>query len=901
VISGQLLQTKLTFPQRRQAVVSRSRLIERLNAGIESKLILVSAPAGFGKTTLITDWIANTGRPVAWLSLDEGDNDPALFMEYFVAALRKVKPKIGASAMRLFRSSQQFTARTILTDLINEICTLSIHFLLVLDDYHAIKNKSIHSTLDYLIDNMPQNMHLAILTRSDPPLHLSHLRGRGQLIELRASDLRFTIEEVGKFLNQVMSLNLSKEEISSLDARSEGWIAGLQMAAISLKDRTDKSEFIAAFSGSNRNIMDYLFEEVFERQTADIQSFMLQTSILEQLTGPLCDAVTGRNDSGVILENMQKTDLFVLSLDEENRWYRYHHLFADLLLHNLKIAQPHLIPLLYERASLWYEQNDLSAPAIEHALLGQNFALAASLIIRHAETTLVHGELATLRRWIHTLPAENINASPILIVFQVLAELWLHEGPLKREEARLQKVVELDPQGQDNGPLLTVQAILTTAQGNTRRSVELAQQALAVLPAESTFWRSVAIPCLGQFSLLRGELPAIPAAISLYNEAVRTAKKTGNLFTTVLALRRLAETYIAAGQLHIAENCYQSIVDLAVDSQGKSLPLASFGLIGLGNLAREWHEMDEAVALLDRGIRLADGKLGSWQLEGYVNLARLKAMQGLTAEADQLIAKAWQLAAESPDSKQFELFVTAHEIPLNLRRRNLAAAISWAREHSLNRTGISLSNGELERKSILGYYASELEQITLARVNLAQGLPADALKILEIVSGFAEELKRTGVLVEVQMLEALAYKALDNPRKSLDLLEKSLSLAEPEGYVSLFVEEGNPMARLLYEAAQQKIKPEYVHRLLEAFPRRTPESAQPAVHSGIAEPLSDRELKVLDLLARGFSNKEIASHLSIEVRTVKWHTGNIFGKLNVKNRNQAVVRARELNVLQGAL
>ncbi len=896
MISEQLLKTKLTIPVGRQMVVARSRLIERLNTGIEGKLILISAPAGFGKTTLVTTWIAGIERKVAWLSLDEGDNDSALWFEYLIAALREIKPKIGASALRLFRSSQEPTlAKNVLTDLINEVCSVPFHFMLVLDDYHVIKNKDIHNAMDFLLENLPQNMHLVILTRSDPPFHLSYLRGRAQLTELRAVDLRFTTQEVGDFLNRVMNLNLSQEEVASLDARSEGWIAGLQMAAISLKGRTDTAQFIAAFSGSNRNIMDYLFEEVFDRQPEDVQSFLLQTSILEQLTGPLCDAVTGRNNSQAILETMKKANLFILSLDDDGRWYRYHPLFADLLFHSLKNSQPSSIHVLYERASLWYEQNGLAVPAIEHAILGQNFNLAASLIIRHAETTLMHGELATLRRWIRSLPVESINSNPILLIFQVLADLWLHEGLLIREENWLQRAEELDPQKQQIGPLLAVRAVLSAAQGQTFRSVDLAHQALEVLPPESTFWRSVVIPCLGQFSLLRAELPAIPVAVNLYNEAVNMGIKTASLFTTVLALRRLAETHIAAGHLREAQKCYQRIIDLAVDSQGKLLPLASFGFMGLGSLEREWHNLDKAVTLLDQGIRLASGKLGSWQLEGFINLARVRAMQGNTSEAAQLIRNAWQLTSESPDSKQFEIFVVVHEVLLSLRRGDLTMPAGWARERS--QKSVSELGHVSDRKSVAGYYSSELEQITLARVYLAQGIPAEALKTLEIVSESAKKLERNGVLIEIQTLEALAYKALGNTDKALRLLQNSLSTAESEGYFSLYIEEGLPMARLLYEASQQKIKPEYVHRLLETIHNINIESEQPGKVSRILEPLSDRELKVLELLSRGLSNKEIAELLCIELRTVKWHTGNIFGKLNVKNRTEAVVRARELNVL----
>jgi LuxR family transcriptional regulator, maltose regulon positive regulatory protein len=897
VISGQLLQTKLVIPQLRPALVSRPRLIERLNAGIDSTLILVSAPAGFGKTTLVRDWISNIRRPVAWLSLDDGDNDPVLFLEYLVAALRKINTKIGASALRLFRSSQQFPAKAVLTDLINDICSLSDHFVLVLDDYHVIQNKNIHNALNFLMENMPPNLHLVILTRSDPPLHLSHLRGRGQIIELRAIDLRFTLEEGRKFLNQVMKLNLSEEEISSLDARSEGWIAGLQMAAISLKGRTDTTEFIDAFSGSNRNILDYLFEEVFERQTEDIKSFLLETSILEQLTGPLCDAVTHRNDSSKVLEAMKKANLFVISLDEIGRWYRYHRLFADLLKHSLKNFRPQIIADLYKRASLWYEQNGLAGLAIEHALAGHDFVLAASLIERNAEATLTYGEMATLRRWIGSLPEENVRAKPVLMLFQVLAELWLHSSPLKRGEAQLREAAELDPRGQLAGQVLAVQAILAAAKGDTHQSVELAHRSLAILSPESTFWRRAVAPCLGQFSLLRGELPEIPTALNLFSEAIQMARETGNLFSMVLALRRLAEVNIAAGHLRESQACYQQIIDLAVDSQGKPLPLASFGMIGLGSLAREWHDLDQAAALLDQGIHLASGKLGLWQLEGYVNLAHVRNSQGNTGEARKLIQNARQLTAESTNGTEFAIYVTVNEIVLFLRQGNLEATTEWARELSLGRaTGPELTEQQ-NRKTVAGYYSSELEQITLARVYLAQGRPGDSLKVLEPMLKPAEKMERTGIIIEILVLEALAYQALGAPDKAVEFLQRSLSLAEPEGYISLFVDEGKPMARLLYTASQKRVQSEYIRRLLAILQGSEPEPYYTAQRSKTSEPLSDREVDVLKLLAQGLANKEIASQLYIELRTVKWHTGNIFGKLSVKNRTQAVTRARELNIL----
>ncbi len=719
----QLLQTKLSIPQRRPVVVSRPQLIELLNAGIKGKLILISAPAGFGKTTLVIEWVSGIGQSAGWVSLDERDNDPVLAIEYFIAALRKIQPDIGETALTMLRSSQNLPMVNILTDLINEIYTLSRQFILVIDDYHVIHNTEIHNALAFLLNNLPPNLHLVILTRADPPIPLAHLRGRGQLTELRAADLRFTIDEVTRFLKHVMDLNLTPEEISSLDTLSEGWVAGLQMAAISLKGRKDPSDFIRSLNMSNRDILDYLFEEVYESQPEDIQSFLLETAILGQLTGPLCNAVTDRSDSGAILKRMIKANLFILPLDEEGRWYRYHRLFADLLLHNLVNSQPERLPVLHGRASGWYERNGLISLAIEHAISGKDYTRAAGLMEQYAEKTLMRGEFTNFIKWVDSLPEINTLANPVLIIFRVLAGLLLGGTQEEKEQAWLHEVARRDAQGRLAGPVMLVQAVAACGQGDVQRSAELAHQALGVLPPESSFWRGLAISCLGQFSLLRGNVPSVPVAIRLYKEAVSTGGKTGNLFTTVLALRRLAEMNIAGGYLHEARICYRKIVDVAVDKQGQPLPLASFGFVGLGKLECEWYHLEEAAVLLEQGIHLGAGQLGLWQLEGYVNLARTRQEQGDAVRAGEAISKARQIVNEFQDTGDYAAFVVVNETRLSLIQGNLEPAFRWVQERGLDKIACPELTDENSPKTIAGHYICELEQTALARLYLSKRSP----------------------------------------------------------------------------------------------------------------------------------------------------------------------------------
>jgi LuxR family maltose regulon positive regulatory protein len=899
MVSERLLQTKLQIPRRRTPAVVRSRLNARLDSGIESKLILVSAPAGFGKTTLLTEWVAGTRYPSTWLSLDEHDNELALFLDYFVAALQKVETSLSGAALALLNPPGQFPVESI-TVLINEINSIPDHFILVLDDYHTIKNQSIHKVLSFLIDNVPANMHLVIAARFDPPLNLARLRGRGQLTELRADDLRFTSEETAEFLNRVMELNLNAEGLDLLDIRSEGWIAGLQMAALTLKSRTDTAGFIKALSSSRRNTLGYLFENVFNQQTADVQSFLLQTSILDRLSPSLCNAVSQRRDSDQTLDEIERANLFVFPLDDEFRWYRYHPLFRELLQHHLSSTHAGMVPVLHLRASEWYEGEDLLTLAVTHAMEARDYDRVARLIERRAGEILSQGEFVTYLNWMDFFPWSVIRMYPDLILHRLLAETLAMGLPLEDVEARLREVERLDPWSSlIRGAGMALRAVALGNQADLSQNPELCRKALELIPTESTFWRGLATSGLRQYWLLEGGVPSIATAIDLYNEAIETGRKIGIVFYRVLAQLRLAEAYVAAGHLHRARNYYQEVLEVAVDRQGQLVPIASFGLFGLGMLHREWNELDKALNYLKKGMALEAGKLGRWQVYGIIELARTLQTMGDLEGASQYLQKARQLLSKFPRYKEsHESIITTYEIILALARGDKEKVSTWVNElDPAELAGSFEIKGEIPTY-IPRYPARELQLLTLARAYLARNEPAKALKLLTALTKASEKLGRAGIILEANILCSTAYKALGDAGEALNYLKEALQAAEPEGYERLFLDEGPVMAALLYEAVQRGITPAYAHRLIAAFPVSDSVPRRPDKSIRLVEPLSDRELNVLALIAEGLSNKEIGQRLYIEVRTVKWHTSNILGKLGVRNRTQAVIRARELGIVK---
>ncbi len=910
-----LLTTKLYTPpvRTRERVVSRPRLIRRLNEGFREgahfsrKLTPLSAPAGFGKTTLLSEWIANCGCPVAWLSLDEGDDDPARFMNYLIAALRKVDRavQIGQQALDALRSPGQ-PMQTVLSLLTNEIAAAPEPFILVLDDYHAIRSPSIHKALVFLIDHLPPQMHLVLATRVDPPWPIARLRGRGQLAELRLADLRFTQAEAVEFLSCVLGLELKADDIATLNSRTEGWIAGLQMAALALQGSQsalggrDARDFIRAFSGSDRYILDYLVEEVLQGQPEQIQTFLLYTSILDRLSGPLCDAVLGREAESSekgreqtgreTLDYLERANLFVLPLDNRREWYRYHRLFADLLRVRLERLYPERVPELHRRASAWCERHGLLDAAVDHALAAGDGERAADLVELIAEATLLRGELSTFLRWVEALPDRTVRARPTLCALYAWMLLWQGRS-LKMIESLLQDAAK----GNERiaaGRVTALRGLMAGFRGQVSLANELSHRALEQLPEEEQFVRTFATWLLHTSQLSDGECPKGSRA---FDDMLRMSQEVGNLMLSVMVLCNQAELLMREGRLHQAAETYRQALEMATDMQGHRLAIAGQAMIGLGELSREWNDLDAAERYLLEGIQLTEQWSEVGPLEAYLALARVLWARGDRDAAWGALRKAEELAVKFDLTDLDDLSVAMFQARMWVAQGELELTGRWAGERDLYQyidSPLRERPGDSYDHRMLKY-----ELLVLARLLIAQDRPGDALTVLETLVPIAEWRGRPGMLIEIYALQALALDAQEDLDRALIALERALSLAEPQGYVRIFVDEGEPMARLLYQAAVRGIAPAYVGKLLVAFPTSGPAPLPSMASEQVVEPLSERELEVLRYIAKGLSNREIARRLVLSTNTVKSHARQIYEKLDVHSRTQAVAKARTLRIL----
>ena len=955
-----LLTTKLQIPPVRPDLVPRRRLVARLEAGLAPagpgegfarKLTLVSAPAGFGKTTLLAAWAAApagqdprlAGR-IAWLSLDDADNDPVRFLAYLIAAVQTVEPGLGQDLLPALQSpalAQAARSRpglpqpveALLTALINQVQALAgaPPLVLILDDCHLVAERAVHDILAFLLEHLPGTLHLILSSRADPPLPLSRLRGRGQLAELRQADLRFLPGEAAELLNRVMGLDLSPDQVQALTARTEGWATGLQMASLALQSIAARPRpapqevdaFLDAFSGSDRYVLDYLVEEVLQHQPAEIQGFLLHTALLDRFCAPLCDALfdadteplpTARRPSSGsqrILQQLEAANLFIIPLDAERRWYRYHRLFADLLRRRLRqqVGAEGLRPL-QRRASAWYEAHDLLPEAIEHALGAGDHDRAAALVERVAEATLMRSEVATFLGWVERLPGECERQRPALCLLHAWA-LLLSGRPLDAVEARLQEA------GQDPGflavRLAPLRAFVAACQGQVPRAAELSRQALAGLPEQDLFLRGIATYNLGISHLLAGELAEASHALE---EAARVGQQAGNVMVAVMALCALAELSAALSQLPRAAERYRQALDVAAGEGGQPLPVSGMALIGLGELAREWNDLEAAGRYLAQGIeRVKDwGDLGA--VDGYLALARVRQAQGDAAGARAAIDRVRQLTARSGVAPLGDLILNAYQVRLWIANGELDAAQRWLEEHGA--AGVAAGDFSLPAGPQLpfDYHVQKYERLVWARLLLARGRPGEALGLVEPFLHAVEQRggQRAARAAELQMLRALALQGLGEPDRALEALAQALSIAEPGGYVRLFLDEGEPLVRLLRLAAARGIAPAYVRRLLAAWDGEpgngmpasaAPEEAAarpptPSVSrppSPLVEPLTEREGEVLGLLATHLNSTEIAEQLCISTHTARYHIKNIYGKLGVHRRTEAVERARELGLL----
>jgi LuxR family transcriptional regulator, maltose regulon positive regulatory protein len=910
-----VLATKLYVPPPQPRVVPRPRLIERLNEGaLHRRLTLLSAPAGFGKTTLVSGWVAGCERPAAWLSLDEGDNDPARFLAYLLAALRTIAPNIGEGVLGALRSPQPPPTESILTTLLNEIAAIPDEIVLVLDDYHVIDARAVDDALAFVLEHLPPGMHLVVATREDPRLPLARLRARGQLAELRAADLRFTPDEAAEFLEEVMGLSLSAEDIAALETRTEGWIAGLQLAALSMRGREDVPGFIRAFAGDNRYIVDYLVEEVLQRQPERIRSFLLQTSILDRLNGSLCAAVTDQEEGNARLEALERGNFFVVPLDDNRQWYRYHHLFAEVLYAHLMAEQPDLVATLHRRASEWYEQNGSAADAIRHALAAEDFERAADLVELAVPAMRRSRQEATLLGWLKALPEELFHVRPVLNVHYAGtllqsgqldgveerlrdAERWLNTTADRRERpdepAAEMIVVHEEAFRRLPASIAMYRAGIALARGNVPETVTYARRVLDLAPEDDHFQRGAAAALLGLAAWTSGDLEA---AHRSYADGMAHLQRAGNISDAVGGAMTSADIRIAQGRLREAMRTYEHALRLATEQGDPAMRGTADMHVGMAELHRERNDLEAATQRLLRSKEQGEHTgFPQYSYRWRVAMARILEAQGDLDGALDMLEEAERLYVSDfhPDVRP----IAALKARIWVAQGRLDEALDWARERGLS------------AHDDLGYLR-EFEHVTLARVLLARynseradHLMLEATGLLERLLEAAEEGGRMGSVIEILALQALAQKTQGDSPAALVPLERALALAEPEGYVRVFVDEGRPMAHLLSEAAAQGIMPDYTGKLLAAFraeghidPDDSPHLAAPASQP-LVEPLSDRELEVLRLVAQGLSNREISERLFLAVITVKGHNRNTFRKLQVRRRTEAVARARELGLL----
>jgi LuxR family maltose regulon positive regulatory protein len=923
-MSVPILATKLYIPPPRPGMVLRPRLIEQLNDGLVkgSRLTLVSASAGFGKTTLVSEWIASCERPVAWLSLDKGDHDLTRFLTYFIAALQTIKAGIGESLLPALQSLQLPQAEAILTTLLNEIATIPNNpsagsrqrFILVLDDYHLVESKQVDQVLAFLLEHQSPQMHLVIATREDPSLPLARFRGRGQLTELRASDLRFTPFEVAEFLNHEMGLHLSTEDIAALENRTEGWIAGLQLAALSMQGHPDPAKFIQSFTGSHRFILDYLLEEVLESQPGEIQDFLLRTSTLERLCGSLCESMLGAppGSGQSTLEALEHGNLFLVPLDDERRWYRYHHLFRELL--RQRLGNPPELPEYHLRASAWYEANADLSEAFHHALAAGDFERAARLAEAAWQGMERNFQTAAWLGWVKKLPEAVVCSRPQLCVrlgwaFSDAGDLEESETHLQNAERALAGALDQAEHKSLLGNIALIRASNAQNQGDLAETVKYAELSLQLIPEDDMYLRASAIITLEFTHWTTGNLEASLRGMYAW---IADMKKLGNQVFAIASAFAVADMQVTLGRLREAEKSLQQAIQQAAALGQEAESVTTHHHLGLALLAYERGDDKAAAEHMQSAAELGKSStLVDWPHRWNQAQARLKESAGEWDTALEFIDEASRVYVKNPIPILQP--VEAHKARVFLKQGRLDKAQAWARERGLSVT---------DEASYLGEY----EYLTLSRVRLFDRSFEGVNDLLERLLALAENQKRTGSVIEILMAQALVHQAQGNHPQALAALERALSLAEPEGYLRIFVDEGEPMRALISDfrlTITTRAHPllGYVDRILDFFPQSAESTPQPKIvnpkhlhpvraesppgrdglaHvqvSKIVEPLTDRELEILRLIAAGHSNAEIGQRLYLALSTVKGHNLRIFNKLQVENRTEAVARARELSLL----
>ncbi len=917
-----LLVTKITIPPVRSALLQRSHLLTVLDQSRSFPLTLLSASAGFGKTTLLSAWANQSTSQVAWLTLDEQDNDLTRFWAYVIAALRKAASPTGEAAEALLHSPHLSELPGALTSLINELAALAQDTTLILDDYHLIREQAIHDSLQFLLDHLPACLHLLLASRVDPQLPLARLRARGQVVEIRETELRLRGEEAASFLTQVMGLSLSEEEIGRLETRTEGWIAGLQLAALSLRKHHDVSAFIQAFAGSHRFILDYVQEEILEPLPKDQQRFLLQTSVLTRMNAEICQRLSGEPASQQMLEALERANLFLVPLDEERRWYRFHTLFREVLLARLQATQPEQVARLHREAALWYQQRGWLHEAIPHALATQDFFFVAELLEGYTERLHLQGELKTLLAWIKLLPAEVLRAHPRLATSYILAFNMLSPFSDGEEQEYLNQLwagVEQMLQSEDQSTLAEAErdrlhhrmmilqawklAKKALSDGNVEQLNSLVEPLQHLSLDDDAVWRQQLGGSVAMALRLAGNFPPMVSAIQEMRKMTRMAQ---DRYQEAQILWGLIAALIALGQLSQARDYCQELHQL-VTSLGGPLPVAAYPDLFQAQLAYEWNQLEEAKskALIaiekTASVQYLDILMGAYEVTARCCLAQCD----LTG-AEHAIRE-MERVNKNAGLPLFRPGIESLRVQLWLAQGNLTRAVDWA-EHT-----------PYHREALV--YSRESASLALVRVFLAERRYPQALQLLVALLGAAEQVARVGSLIAILALHIATLQASGATHEALRVLDRLLTEAEPEGYQRVFLDAGEPMHQALQawlatsHMQQHSVSPalvSYTQTLLDGFASEQHQKAgEKAILSGspllshppsqaappLPEPLTPREQEVLCLLAQGASNQEIASRLVVSLRTVKKHVGNLLLKLEAQNRTHAVARARELSLL----
>jgi LuxR family maltose regulon positive regulatory protein len=866
-----------------------------MDEGLNRKLVLVSAPAGYGKTTLLSAWAKQTQAGVAWLSLDEGLNDLSRFLSHLIATAKAILPGAGGDALAGLHAVEPHAgsrrrpvdipaAESILAGFINSFAELSSPAALVLDDYHHIDSDAVHRAVAFLLDHLPPSLHLVIATRADPPLPLSRLRGRNELLEVRARDLAFTPDEATAFLNGVMGLRLDQADIVALGARTEGWVVGLQMAALSLQGEENARLFVHAFTGSHRYILDYLVEEVLAKQNEAVQEFLLKTSLLDRMTESLCDAVLERGDAKAMLASLEQANLFLVPLDEERRWFRYHLLFAELLRNRLHQLHANEVPKLQLRASEWFESHGYPIDAVRHASQAGDLERVTGLIEAYAPDMMMHGDLATVDEWLDALPSDVLQRRPWLCIHHARVHVYAGredkaEALLARGEEGLQQIGDDRERRRLRGHIAAARCYLRSLHGDATGVKVRAREALQHLPEGETLLRSYCLRQLGYALRLENDFPGAAQALA---DAVAVARLDSDPFDDVRALCELALFEKERGRLRAAEQACDDALESAegyVRQTGTPVPVVAHAEFILGEISAERGNLEAALRHAQNGFRLC----GTWGessllVDGYLTLSEIHLTAGNLSGAMEAVGNAKSSGQDLPPTYQH--YIGAFEAPIHLARGDLASAARWAKESGL---GVE-DEAAVHLKRIY---------IAFADVLVAQGRKSEAMRLCERMLTVSEAAGAVGNVVPLLVREALILQDQGQTEDAINKLSRAAPLAEPENQMGVFIRIGGDLTGLLRNVAARGCAVDFVKRLLPAIESRTALGGRP----GLVEPLSERELEVLRLVAVGLSNRQIASQLVLSEATVKKHVNNIYGKLNAHKRTEAVASARELGLL----